>query len=758
MNMQRRQHIFVRGIVQGVGFRPFLYGLARQHGLSGFVLNQSAGVSLEIQGPPAALQAFVNALQSSPPPLAVFDEIRIHDIPPLASESGFRIIESTTQPNASTPISPDIATCGDCLRELFNPADRRFRYPFINCTNCGPRFTIIRDIPYDRPNTTMAAFPMCPLCQSEYDSPANRRFHAQPNACPACGPHIWFQTASSNTQHEAALQSARAALRRGEILAVKGIGGFHLAVDATNESSVARLRERKGRRDKPFALMAQNLETIANYAVLDDQSRHLLQSRQRPIVLLPAKPNTNLVASVAPGNPLIGFMLPYSPLHHLLLENEDRPLVLTSGNLSEEPIAWRNEDACTRLAHIADAFLLHNREIHVPCDDSVVAAHERRELPIRRSRGYSPMPVKLPVTRPMTLAVGAELKACFCLTRHEYAYLSQHIGDMENLETLDAFERALQHMQALFRCQPERIVCDAHPGYLSTRWARAYAEKQNLPLQEVQHHHAHALSLMAEHGLRENATALTFAFDGTGYGTDGAIWGGEVLLATYTTFQRIAHLKYIPLPGGDAAIRHPARVALAHLFTAGIDWSPDLPCVQACTATELRILQKQLAAGTHSVPTSSMGRLFDAAAAFLDIRRTVNYEGQAAIELEALAAQSPSERVEPYPVTFTDSEFDVSPLWLAMLQDLRANVSPPQIAARFHQTIAAVILHYSRRARTELGCQTIALTGGVFQNTHLLKTATHLLVNEGFQVLTHYLVPPNDGGIALGQAMIALAH
>ncbi len=748
----RRQQIFVRGIVQGVGFRPFLYNLAANHGLTGFVLNQSNGVSLEIQGPADEVAAFLYNLQTAPPPLAVIDEIRIHEIPTVAAESAFRIVESVSKANTSTPVSPDIATCDDCLRELFNPADPRFRYPFINCTNCGPRFTIIRDIPYDRPNTTMASFPMCPQCQAEYDSPANRRFHAQPNACPICGPKIWFESKSNHTYEEDALQSARAALNNGEILAVKGIGGFHLAVNATNEPAVTRLRERKGRRDKPFALMARNLDVISRYAHVDDQSRALLVSRQRPIVLLPAKPNTNLATSVAPGNPYIGFMLPYSPLHHLLVA-EDQPLVMTSGNLSEEPIVWRNEDALSRLAHIADAFLLHNRDIYVPCDDSVITTHQRHELPIRRSRGYSPMPVKLPVTRPVTLAAGAELKACFCLTRDNYAYLSQHIGDMENLETLDAFERALQHMRALFRCEPERIVCDAHPGYLSARWARSHAEKHGLPLVEVQHHHAHAMSLMAEHGLRESETALTFAFDGTGYGTDGAIWGGEVLFARYDGFQRVAHLKYVPLPGGDAAIRHPARVALAHLFTAGIDWTPDLPCVQACTPTELRILQKQLTAGTHSVPTSSIGRLFDAVAAFLNIRRVVTYEGQAAIELEALSAQSNA--IDPYPVHLSDSEFDVAPMWTAMLQDLRSNISSAQIAARFHQTIVAVILHYSRRARAELSCETIALTGGVFQNIRLLNAASTALATDGFQVLTHRLVPPNDGGIALGQAMIS---
>jgi hydrogenase maturation protein HypF len=449
-------------------------------------------------------------------------------------------------------------------------------------------------------------------------------------------------------------------------------------------------------------------------------------------------------------------MLPYAPLHYLLLE--DKPLVMTSGNLSEEPIVWRNEDAVTQLGGIADAFLMHDRDIHVPCDDSVVTVYRGHdgghELPIRRSRGYGPMPVKLPVRRPMTLAVGAELKACFCLTRGEYAYMSQHIGDMENLETVDAFARALQHMQALFRCQPERVVCDSHPGYLSTRWARTYAQQQRLPLVEAQHHHAHAMSLMAEHGLPEDATALVFAFDGTGYGTDGAIWGGEVLLARYQGFQRLAHLKYTPLPGGDSAIRHPARVALAHLFAAGIEWSDDLPCVQACTAVELRVLRQQLTAGTHSVPSSSMGRLFDAVAAFLGLCRTVSYEGQAAIELEALCARF-NGAATPYAVAFGEMEFDVTPMWEEMTRDLRAGSDPVLMAARFHHTICDVILHYGRRVREEFGVTTIGMTGGVFQNIYLLNAAVEAVEREGLRVLTHGTVPPNDGGIALGQAVIA---
>jgi hydrogenase maturation protein HypF len=748
--MQRRR-IFVRGIVQGVGFRPFVYGLAAKHGLSGFVANQSDGVSLELQGEVAALEDFVEVLRTAPPPLATIDEIRIEEMTPLA-ESSFRIIGSVSQANRSTPISPDIATCEDCLLELFDPRDRRFRYPFINCTNCGPRFTIIRDIPYDRPNTTMAEFAMCRECEAEYHAPDNRRFHAQPNACPVCGPKVWLEREGETHWGEAAIEGVRAALSLGEIVAIKGIGGFHLAVDARNEEAVARLRERKGRRDKPFALMARSLGMVSEYAYWGHDARELLSSRQRPIVLLRGKKDSGLAASVAPGNPLIGCMLPYTPLHHLLME--DGPLVMTSGNLSEEPIVWRNEEARERLGGIADAFLFHDRDIHVPCDDSVVAVYASgRELPIRRSRGYSPMPVKLPVERPMTLAVGAELKACFCLTRDSYAYMSQHIGDMENLETLEAFERALRHMQDLFRCLPERVVCDGHPGYLSARWARAYAQENGLPLVEVQHHHAHAMSVMAEHGLAEDSTVVAFAFDGTGYGLDGAIWGGEVLLARYDGFERFAHLKYTPLAGGDSAIRHPARVALAHLFTAGIEWADDLPCVKACTPVELRVLRRQLESGSHLVASSSMGRLFDAVAAFLGLRSKVTYEGQAAIELEALCSHIGVVDM-PYPVNFVAGEFDVTPMWSSMVADVRAHIDPAWIAARFHRTVAEVMVHYSRRARDEFGLETVALTGGVFQNVYLLKMACELLAQDGFRVITHRVVPPNDGGIALGQAVI----
>ncbi len=745
----RRYRLFVRGIVQGVGFRPFLFNLAGRHALTGFVSNQSDGVAVEIQGEPQAIDTFVDLIRSAPPPLAVIHEISMEEMA-ASEETAFRIIESFSQADTSTPISPDIATCDDCLRELFDPGDRRFSYPFINCTNCGPRFTIIRDIPYDRPNTSMAEFVMCPACAAEYHSPANRRFHAQPNACAVCGPRIWFERNGDRLWEEAALRAAMAALAQGEIVAIKGIGGFHLAVDAMNESAVARLRDRKGRRDKPFALMARDLESVSQHAVLGDEQRALLLSPQRPIVLVPKRAGSSLAVSVAPGNPLIGFMLPYTPLHHLLLA--DRPFVMTSGNLSEEPIVWRNEDARLRLAKIADAFLFHNRDIHVPCDDSVVAVTAAGALPIRRSRGYSPIPVRLSVQRPATLAVGAELKACFCLTRGAYAYLSQHIGDMENLETLEAFERALEHFQALFRVQPERVVCDAHPGYLSSGWARAYAQKNDLPAIAVQHHHAHAATLMAEHGLAEDAAILAFAFDGTGYGTDGGIWGGEVLKARYDGFERGAHLKYVPLPGGDSAIRHPVRVALAHLWAAGIDWTPDLACVNACTPVELRILRRQLETGSHAVPSSSMGRLFDAVAAFLGLRDTVTYEGQAAIELEALCSQTKVEA--PYPVTFGRSEFDVAPMWSALIADARVGDAPAVMAARFHLTVAEIILHYSRAAREESGLETIGLTGGVFQNVYLLSLATQLLTNAGFRVLTHCVVPPNDGGIALGQAAI----
>ena len=727
------------GIVQGVGFRPFVYSLAARHSLTGMVGNTSSGVIIEVQGADEAATAFVDHLRNFPPPLAVIDSIAVESMDEKR-ESAFTIVDSQVQPQASTPISPDIAVCADCLREMFDPSDRRYRYPFINCTNCGPRFTIIQDIPYDRPLTTMRAFPMCAQCEAEYHDPGNRRFHAQPNACPVCGPQVSFDSLS----RDAAIQAAIDALSRGKIVAIKGIGGFHLACDATNDNAVRALRDRKGRGAKPFALMARDLEQVRRYAHVSDDEAQLLTSKERPIVLLRTRDNPEISPSVAPGNKYLGFLLPYTPLHHLLLG--ERPLVMTSGNFSDEPIVKDNDEAQSRLATLADAFLLHNRDIHVVCDDSVTRVFETRELPIRRSRGYSPMPVKLTHSGPTVLAVGGELKSTFCLTRDDNAYLSQHIGDMENLETLAAFEHALAHFRALFRAEPQSVVCDLHPNYLSSRWAEGYAAEKNLPLIRVQHHHAHLASVMAEHGF--DGRAIGVIFDGTGYGTDKAIWGGEILCGDFDGFNRLMHLKYVPLPGGDASIKRPLRMALAHLWAADMEWDAKL------SPLELRILRRQLETGMNCVPTSSMGRLFDAFAALIGVRETVSYEAQAAIEMEAMCEGVTVDR--GYRFAIEDSEFDPAPLFKSALEDLRCKVPRPEIAASFHHAVADLVLRCCVTAREQTAINTVGLSGGVFQNTTLLKLVTSALAGQEFEILTHRKVPPNDGGLALGQAAIGL--
>jgi hydrogenase maturation protein HypF len=766
--------LHVTGVVQGVGFRPFVYGLAQTHGLAGFVGNNSGGVFIEIEGPASALSAFQSDLVQRKPPLAHIEAVAVEDLTPLG-ESGFRIVESASEPAANTLISPDICLCADCRRELFDPNDRRYRYPFINCTNCGPRFTIIKDIPYDRPLTTMADFEMCPACLAEYHDPLNRRFHAQPNACPECGPQVWLEESRPPTADrrprswpgEDALERARSLLQQGRIIAVKGIGGFHLACDAASDDALQTLRNRKGRVDKPFAIMVADLEAARALAEVSDAEAALLTSRERPIVLLRRRPQAALSALIAPGNPYLGVMLPYTPLHELLLEGRG-PLVMTSANYSDEPIVKDNAEARERLAQLADALLMHNRDIHVHCDDSVmrvlnlqspISANSSSKngdyLPLRRSRGYAPFPVKLPFSVRPTLAVGGELKATFCLARDDYAFMSQHIGDMENLETLQAFERAVEHFQAIFRCRPEIIVSDLHPRYLSARWAHEHAgDRRHI---RVQHHHAHIASVMAENGYT-GGRVIGFSFDGTGYGTDGAIWGGEVLLADYAGFDRALHLAYVPLPGGDAAVKRPYRTALAHLHAAGVAWDDDLPPVAACPPAERTVLAHQLRTGLNAVPTSSLGRLFDAVAALCGIRQTVTYEAQAAIEMEALAVDGTDwgtgEADATYAFEIGATAFDAAPVIRAMVADLRKGVAAPVIAAKFHQSVAELVLTLSRRLRAEHGMETVALSGGVFQNVTLLAHTLRRLRAAGFEVLTHRLVPPNDGGLALGQAVI----
>jgi hydrogenase maturation protein HypF len=685
MNNLHGQHIHITGIVQGVGFRPFVYGLAQRLHLTGCVRNTSAGVDIEANGSPAALAAFDQALQTECPPLARIDSIEI-DERPFHNDTQFEIIHSRPIPHAFQPISPDVSVCFDCLRELFDPTDRRYGYPFINCTNCGPRFTIIKDIPYDRPKTTMAAFAMCPRCAAEYHDPTNRRFHAEPIACPDCGPRVWLEFANKATRslienktgettgQDTAVQHTRHLLRQGKIVAIKGLGGFHLACDATNRQAVAELRRRKLRRDKPFAVMMPNIETVYRYCEVNDAERKMLLSRQRPIVVLRRRATNKTIApEVAPNQHHLGVMLPYTPLHYLLLKPEagfTNALVMTSGNLSEEPIAYTNAEARERLTLLADAILLHDRDIHLRCDDSVARIIQSPTsnlcypLPTRRARGYAPFPVKLPQAGRPLLAVGAELKNTFCFTRDNYGFLSHYIGDMENYDTLCAFESAIHHYESLFRIRPQALAYDRHPDYLATRYALKRAEADGLPAIGIQHHHAHIAACMAEHGLTGAQPVIGVAFDGTGYGDDGRIWGGEFLLADYDGYRRAAHLAYVPLPGGDMAVRGPWRLALAWLQQADIDWEEDLPPVKHTRhelqpVSALDIIHHQIKAGLNAPLTSSMGRLFDAVASLIGIRQTVNYEAQAAIELEAMVD---GQETAVYPVDIRDGVIDPAPL------------------------------------------------------------------------------------------------
>lgn len=741
-----RRRLRVTGVVQGVGFRPFVYNLASRLGLTGFVGNDTDGVFAEVEGDPAALDAFLRAVTEDAPPLAVVAEVHHEDLPPHG-DVGFRIVDSAPG-TGRTLVSPDLRTCDDCLAELRDPEDRRHRYPFINCTNCGPRFTIIRGLPYDRPLTTMAGFPMCPSCRAEYEDPSDRRFHAQPNACPDCGPRLRLETTAGLPIPGDPIHEVRRLVGAGRIVAVKGLGGFHLACDAARDAPVAELRRRKGRVDKPFAVMVADVETARHIAFVDAEEARLLTSRQRPILLLRAR-GSGVSPLVAPSNGYLGVMLPYTPLHDLLVAPGE-VWVMTSGNRSQEPIVTGDDEARTRLADLADAILLHDRDIVVPCDDSVVRVVGGRELPLRRSRGYAPFPVRLPVSTPPLLAVGGELKATFCLAEGRDAFLSQHIGDMESLETLATFERCVAHLQDLFGIEPEVLVVDLHPRYLSARWARDHAAGR--PVVAVQHHHAHVAALLAEHG--EADPIIGFSFDGTGYGTDGTVWGGEVLVGDLGRVERVGHIAPVPLPGGDAAVRRPYRMALAHLRAAGLPWDPDLPPVAACPPEELEVLALQLERGLNVVPTTSAGRLFDAVSSLVGIRHRISYEAQAAIELEALVDDDDGS----YPLTVEDRGrlvVDPAPALEGVIADLRRGTPAGTIAARFHRGLAASIVEVARRVRTGTGLGTVGLSGGVFQNVTLAEQVRRLAEEDGFRVLTHRLVPPNDGGLALGQAAVA---
>jgi hydrogenase maturation protein HypF len=834
---QQRRGVLVCGVVQGVGFRPFVYRLATEEGLAGLIGNDTDGVTIEVEGPAERIDSFLVRLRSETPPLARIDSVAVRDLA-ATGETGFRIVASEVLGRVSTGIPADAATCADCLRELLDPADRRFRYPFLNCTNCGPRFTITRRIPYDRPQTSMAKFPMCADCQREYDDPLNRRFHAQPNACWVCGPRVWlvkveenprsvtghdfsraenalnstralapeekpgFVTGHDFSRAENALNSTRALapegcslpgradgertletpecltnherpdaidqaidmLLAGRIMAIKGIGGFHLSVDATNEAAVMRLRERKHRYGKPLAVMVRDVEAARKICELTVEEESLLTTAARPIVLARARQGNGIATGVAPGIPWLGIFLPYAPLQHLIFADARvHALVMTSANLSEEPIAIDNDEAQARLGGIADAFLMHDREILQRCDDSVAAVVDGAPQLIRRARGFVPLGVELPFEALPLLAVGGHLKNVFALARGRFAYQSQHLGDLENLTGLEFFKESLAHLMRTFEIEPEAIVHDLHPGYLSTSWAREWATERGLQLIAVQHHHAHVAGCMAEHGL--TGPVIGLALDGTGYGTDGKIWGGEVLLARLDGFERFAYLEYVALPGGEAAIREPWRMALGHLNAAGFDvTSGEALGLLGATEQEARVLRRAVQRGVNAPLTSSLGRLFDAVAAVVLGRRVVDYEAQAAIELEGVAVDEPDD--EPgYAMQWREgnwalrepSRLRAAPLWNALVEDLRAGVSKARISARFHAGVAEGFVQAAVLARAASGTSQVALSGGCMHNRRLARLLRAKLEAQGFAVYQHKNVSPGDGGLSYGQTVVGAA-
>jgi hydrogenase maturation protein HypF len=764
--MERRA-ISVEGIVQGVGFRPFVYALAKPLGLHGFVRNQTGRVLIEAEGTTEALDRFLRELRENAPPLARINALSSRALS-VRGDDSFVIESSDQEARGPIFISPDVACCDDCLAELFDPADRHYRYPFLNCTNCGPRLTIIQGAPYDRARTTMASFPMCPDCAAEYHNPADRRFHAQPAACPACGPRLSVCSASGQPiQTSDALAHFVEALRGGRIGALKGLGGFHLVCDAADESVVRELRLRKHRDEKPFAVMVADLETAERLCEMDTSEAELLRSPRRPIVLLRkrnASSSGSICESVAPHNPRLGVMLPYTPLHHLLLEGfPGRALVMTSGNRSDEPIAYEDADAFERLSGIADLFLVHNRPIHVRCDDSVTRVIDSQESPVRRSRGYAPLPVPLPLgcAYPI-LAVGGQLKGVFGLGSDAQAFLSHHLGDLDHWEAYRAFGRDVGLYEELFAVVPELIIHDLHPDYASTNYARERSAAAGIPLLAVQHHHAHVASCMAEHGLDEPVIGVSF--DGTGYGTDGAIWGGEFLVADYRHFRRGAHLRYVGLPGGDSAAREPWRMAVAHLRDAGVSCDSLTGCVHRA---KLRTINQMLERRVNTPLTSSAGRLFDALASLIGVRDTVSYEGQAAIELEWLAGEVPADGAYPFelaaprspehdgvPATYA---IDTRPLIRAVVADVQSGADRRRIARRFHSTVVEIIAATCAAIRKETEIEAVVLSGGVFMNALVASQSAARLSADGFRVYRHVLVPPNDGGLCLGQLAIGAA-
>jgi hydrogenase maturation protein HypF len=760
--------ISVRGIVQGVGFRPFVYGLAVKHNLKGWVCNTSEDVRIEVEGAPNAIKQFEKELETESPPLAHIEDTTVEYHSPVGYKN-FEIRQSQALAGKYQLVSPDVATCQACLDELLNPEDRRYRYPFTNCTNCGPRFTIIESMPYDRPQTTMRRFQMCPQCQAEYDNPLDRRFHAQPNACSKCGPQVQLVDTRGNVVTKSdPIAVASEFLKEGKIVAIKGLGGFLLACDATSGSVVRTLRQRKNRASKPLAIMVATVDEARRHCHVLPEEERLLTSPQSPIMLMRWRGDSSVSREVAPDLQFLGVMLPYTPLHHILLRDTGLPLVMTSGNLSEEPIARDNDEALRRLSGIADYFLVHNRDIYSRYDDSVAMVERGTSQLVRRARSYAPYPVRLPFKISQVLGCGAEEKNTFCLTKDNYAFVSQHIGDMENMETLEHFDNSISLYKRLFHIEPEIIAHDLHPDYLATKYARELRES-GIRLIPVQHHHAHVASCLADNGLE--SPVIGVALDGTGMGADGNIWGGEFLVADYSSFRRAGHLEYLPLPGGAAAIKRPYRIAVGYVLTLLGENALDaviareakqsqLASIGQITEIEVEIIKRQIERKINSPLSSSMGRLFDAVSALLGIKGEIDYEGQAAVELEMAAHEEDYAFVqESYPYRIAKEEgIEVARLGdmlSAVVEDLHQDVSKGMISVKFHNTVARMINEMCRLIADATGIEQVALSGGVFQNRLLLRKTVSLLESNGFRVFTHGQVPCNDGGISLGQAVIA---
>src|SRR5215207_4941758 len=762
--IQERWEVSVRGIVQGVGFRPFVYALALRHGLAGLVRNDAEGVQVEVEGDAERLDLFLRGIEEEAPPLAVVEAVSWRPLAALG-ERGFRIEESREGFRRRALISPDVATCEECLREVFDPGDRRYRYPFTNCTNCGPRFTITRAVPYDRDTTTMSRFEMCPECRREYDDPADRRFHAQPNACPTCGPRVRLLDKFGHRLHakpDDPIPRTARMLRGRAIVAIKGLGGYHLACDPFDERAVRALRGRKVRQDKPFALMAKDLDQVRKLCRVGSEEEALLTSPARPIVLLERRDASPIAESVAPRQSTLGVMLAYTPLHHLLIADAGIPLVMTSGNNSDEPIAYRDEEAFEQIGEIADFFLVHDRPIHMRTDDSVLRIAGRERYPIRRSRGYAPAPLAVAEEFGRhVLACGGELKNTFCVAKERHVFLSHHIGDLENYETLRSFREGVEHYCRLFDVQPELVAYDLHPEYLSTKYAREL-EDEGLPAVGVQHHHAHIASCLADNERPATERVIGVALDGTGYGTDGAIWGGEFFEGSIEKgFVRSAHLEYAPMPGGAAAIRQPWRMAVAQLIALyGEEEILKLPLavVRRSGERDVRLIARLVEHTLNTPPTSSAGRLFDAVAALVGVpgSRRTTYEGQAAIELE-LAASGPASPGYPFRLRSNEEGWIVETreTVAGVVGDLLAGREIGEISSNFHRTVAEMVVAGCEQIREMGGVRSVALSGGTFQNWLLMEQVVELLGGKGFTVYRHLRVPTNDGGLSLGQAVLA---